>query len=304
MNATALSSTPVRRPAASPTVGPSLLEIDAAPFAEHFNRQPFLIGHRLCEHPLFAVDRLLALARTLPPCSIEYNAGELPIAIEHERTPMNGLSAEETIRRIADCKSWLVLKDVEQDPDYGRLLLDCLDEVRPHSEPIASGMCGAHAYVFLTSPGSVTPYHIDPEHNFLLQIRGSKTIHLYDGRDRRLLPEEQLEHFYCDRGRNMPFESWHDEKSWVFELPAGTGLHFPVTYPHWVQNGGEVSISFSITFRTPDLDRRRGVYQANDWLRRRGWRPTPVGQSPWRDVAIYNALRVGRRLRRMFSRST
>ena len=276
------------------------LEFDAEEFRTNFNQEPFLISHHLCDHPLFQVDRILELSRTLPKQCIEYSAGDLPVSIEHDKTPMNGLSPEETIRRIEECKSWLVLKYVEQDPEYGTLLDECLDEVRPYSEAICPGMCSAQAFVFVTSPGSVTPYHVDPEHNFLLQIKGSKTIHLYDGRDRSLLTEEQLEHFYCDRGRNMEFDPAYDENSWVNELKAGHGLHFPVTYPHWVQNGPEVSISFSITFRTPDLDRRRTLYQINDSLRRRGMKPTPVGQRPWRDSLLFNSARVWRKMGRMF----
>jgi hypothetical protein len=297
-------SLPTILPLARPTPRPDrpLLEISAQKFATHFTREPFLIGHRLATHPLFQVERLLELSKRLPAKHLEYNAGQLPVSIDHAQTPMNGLSAEETIRRIAECKSWMVLKYVEQDAEYGELLEQCLAEVRPHSEPIAPGMCGAQAFIFLTSPGSVTPYHIDPEHNFLLQIRGSKTVHLYDGRDRNLLTEEQLENFYSDRGRNMQFQPWFDEKSWVNDLQPGYGLHFPVTYPHWVQNGNEVSISFSITFRTPDLDRRRSLYQWNAGLRQRGWKPSPVGQRPLRDTAVFNACRVWRRLKSLTGR--
>lgn len=280
----------------------SLLEIDAAKFAAKFTREPFLIGHRLCEHPLFQVERLLELARRLPAQSIEYNAGTIPMSIAHDQTPLNGLSAEETIRRIAECQSWMVLKYVEQDGEYGGLLADCLAEVRPHSEPIAPGMCGAQAFIFLTSPGSVTPYHIDPEHNFLLQVRGSKTVHLYDGRERSLLSEEHLEHFYCDRGRNIAHQPEYDEHAWTFDLQPGCGLHFPVTYPHWVRNGSDVSISFSITFRTPDLDRRRALYQMNAGLRQRGWCPSPVGKRPWRDALLFNSFRAWRRMQGLFGR--
>jgi hypothetical protein len=77
------------------------------------------------------------------------------------------------------------------------------------------------------------------------------------------------------------------------------GLHFPFTFPHWVQNGPSVSISFSITFRTPDLERRAMVYNVNAWLRRWGLRPTPPGQSRWRDALKHIALRMGRRTRRL-----
>ena len=115
--------------------------------------------------------------------NFEYNAGTLPVNQDQRLTPRNGLSVDETIRRIEECKSWMVLKHVENDPTYRELLYDCLAEVKPLSERIVPGMREAYAYIFLTSPGSVTPYHMDPEHNFLLQIRGSKTVHLFDGRD-------------------------------------------------------------------------------------------------------------------------
>jgi hypothetical protein len=282
--------------AVAPAPFTSRLQFDAGRFAANFNQRPFLNSHSLCDHPLFEIDRLLQLAQTLPEECIEYNAGELPVSIEHAQTPRNGLSSAETIRRIAECKSWLVLKYVDRDPVYRALLDECLAEIREHSEAIAPGMCRGQAFIFITSPGSVTPLHVDPEHNFLLQIRGSKTVHLYDGTDRELVTERQLEHFYCDRGRNMEHKDWYESKSWTFDLPAGAGLHFPVTFPHWVQNGNEVSVSFSITFRTPDLDRRRALYRMNDRLRRWKLSPSPVGAKPWRDSLLFTAARAGRKL--------
>ena len=274
----------------------SLLGIEPAPFSQNFTQVPFFIKHSLSQHPLFQVERLLKLAQDLPQSCIEYNAGQIPKSIEHEQTPANGLSPEETIRRIAECKSWLVLKHVQRDPAYRDLLDECMAEIAEHSEAIAPGMCSPQAFIFLTSPGSVTPIHIDPEHNFLLQIRGSKIVHLYDGRDRKLLPETQLEHFYCDRGRNMEYHDWFEEKGWTFDLQPGAGLHFPVTYPHWVKNADEVSISFSITFRTPDLDRRRAMYQINDRLRKWKLSPAPVGKRPLRDALLFNGYRALRRV--------
>ena len=275
----------------------SHLSIDAAEFAAKFSREPFLIGHALAEHPLFQLDRLVKLCGDLPAENVEYNAGEVPVHLpDHGLTPANGLSPEETVRRIAECRSWLVMKYVEADPEYAALLEECLAEVREHSEAVAPGMTRPQAFIFVTSPGSVTPYHIDPEHNFLLQVRGPKHVRMFDGRDRSILSEENLEHFYSDRGRNLPFDDAWEEGCWKYTLQPGQGLHFPVTYPHYVQNGDEVSVSFSITFRTPDLDRRRGLYQINDAIRRRGKTPPPVGSRPVRDALRWNLRRVGRKL--------
>ncbi|MBR9802066.1 transcription factor [bacterium] len=271
-------------------------------FRSHFSREPFLIQHTLNDHPLFQMDRLLELVKSLPEKSIEYNAGKIPVSVSHDQTPRNGLSAEETVRRIAECESWLVLKYIEQDPAYAELLEQCLAQVRPLSEPIAPGMMKPHAFVFITSPGSVTPLHVDPEHNFLLQIRGQKTVRMFDGNNPDFVTHEELENFYCDRGRNLVLKEENRDRGWKFQLPAGQGLHFPVTFPHWVENSDEISISFSITFRTPDLDRRRALYRTNDRLRKMGLNPKPPGRNRLRDNACYHAFRACRKIETLLGR--
>src|SRR5581483_8196770 len=105
---------PLRAPA-------TLLSVDPERFCADFDRRPFQIHHRLCDHPLFALPRLVELAQRLPAAQVEYNAGNLPINQDPTRTPQNGLSVEETIQRIEDCRSWLVLKFVETDPEYREL---------------------------------------------------------------------------------------------------------------------------------------------------------------------------------------
>ncbi len=289
---------------AKPQVPSTLLKFSPVEFEQKFSQEPFLIEHSLCDHPLFKMERILELVKTLPESCIEYNAGKIPISIELDQTPRNGLSPEETIRRIEQCQSWIVLKYVEKDPEFKALLDQCLAELRPYTEAIAPGMTQAQAFVFVTSPGSVTPYHIDPEHNFLLQIRGSKEVHQLDGRDRAIVSEQELERFYTDKGRNLKLSPDNELAGWTFDLQAGHGLHFPVTFPHWVKNGAAVSVSFSITFRTPDLDRRRANYQINAGLRERGYSPWPVGKSSLRDAVMYNGFRVLRKLSSLFGKKS
>jgi hypothetical protein len=285
------------------TTAAPLVDLDPDSFCAHYPREPFMVRHHLCDHPLFTLSALVELSRRLPEKHIEYNAGNLAVNTDPAKTPRNGLSVEETIRRIEECNSWMVLKYVEQDPPYGELLRRCLDEVAVLSDAKTPGMCRAEAFVFISSPGSVTPYHMDPEHNFLLQIRGPKTVHLFDPEDRSLLSEQELERFYCGAHRNMVFKEHYQQKARTFHLSPGDGLHFPVTAPHWVQNGPEVSVSFSITFRTRDLERRSAVYAFNDGLRRRGVTPAPFGRSPWRDALKYNMYRAWLRARKLFGKA-
>ena len=191
----------------------------------------------------------------------------------------------------------MVLKNIEQDADYRDLLFRCLGEIEERNHPYCRGICHREGFIFISSPGSVTPYHMDPECNFLLQIRGKKQLSLFDGNERSILTEEELERFYAGAHRNLKFADEFQAKAQVFEMEPGDGLHFPVTWPHWVGVHDEVSISFSITFRTRATERRETLYQVNHSLRGRGWRPTPVGASRLRDTVKFNGYRLLRRIR-------
>lgn len=281
-----------------------LLHINPQIFRECFDRKPFQIGHQLVGNPLFDLSRLIRLSQTLPEANVEYNAGNIPINMGYDSSPRNGLSAEETIRRIAECKSWMVLKYVEHDADYRALLHECLAEVERHSEAIRPGMCLAQGFIFVSSPGSVTPYHMDPEHNFLLQLQGSKQIHLFDARDRTILSEEELERHYGGAHRNLVYRDELQTKGWRFDLKPGFGLHFPTSAPHYVRNGPEVSISFSITFRTPDIERRGDAHNFNAFMRSYGIQPVPVGRHPLGDHLKCIAVRAGRKVHRVLGRSS
>jgi hypothetical protein len=272
------------------------LQFDEAQFKATFPRQPFLLKHALCGHPLFSLESLVELSKRLPPSKVEYNAGTIDIDMHNKLTPQTGLSVEETIRRIETCRSWMVLKNVEADPTYRALLNACLGDVAHLSEPLTPGMRRHEGYIFISSPGSRTPYHMDGEHNFLLQLTGSKTVHMWDSTDRSLLSEQEIEANYTGGHRNLSYQDAFAAKAQVFDLTPGNGLHFPVNAPHWVQNGPEVSVSFSVTFRTPAIDKRALLYAANGRLRGWGLNPTPVGQSSLRDVLLHNTVRGLRKL--------
>lgn len=269
----------------------SAIFIDTSAVQGKFPWRGFMIQHGLSQHELFTLPNLLALSRYLPENKVEYNAGDLPVGQDPRKTPHNGLSIQETIARIETCRSWMVLKNVEQHPDYHQLLDAVLDEIDPLvNQPLgkhALKHCGdREAFIFISSAGSVTPFHIDPEHNFLLQIRGEKTMRQWDWRDRSLLPDASIERTYLGDyvHRNLEYQDTFAEKAEVYTLKPGDGVYVPVHAPHWVANGAEVSISFSITFRSDYSRRNARLYHANARLRRSGFNPAPVGKSPFRDT--------------------
>ncbi len=278
------------------------LQLEPALFTAAFPHQPFLVKHALCGNPLFSLESLVALSTRLPSAKVEYNVGTIDIDMHDKLTPQNGLSVQETIRRIETCRSWMVLKNVETDPTYRALLDACLTDVAHFSERLTPGMRRHEGYIFVSSPGSRTPYHMDGEHNFLLQLTGSKKVYMWDGTDRSVLTEKEIESNYGGGHRNLNYQDAFEAKSQVFDLTPGLGLHFPVNAPHWVQNGPEVSVSFSVTFRTPAIDKRALLYAANGRLRSWGLSPKPVGESGVRDALLHNTVRGLRKLRSLAGR--
>jgi hypothetical protein len=277
-------------------------ELNLESFREKFPHEPFTVKHNLVGHPLFSIERLMELAKRLPESDVEYNAGNIPVDMGDQLSPRTGLSAEETIRRIQECRSWMVLKYVENDPEYRCLLDQCLDEIKELSEAVLPGMHQREGFIFLTSPNSITPYHLDPEHNFLLQVRGRKQVNIFDPRRTEVITEAEIERGLFGKIRNLAYRDEFQTKGQLFELDPGMGLHFPLIAPHWVKNLDQVSISFSITFRSRESERRATVHQFNARLRARGFKPTPVGRLRALDNFKYQSARVVRRLERAVGR--
>jgi cupin-like protein len=277
-----------------------LLEFEAEEFRRKFNRQAFLVRHNLSRHPLLELQNLVELSRRLPAEHVQYNSGTLAVTEDLDHAPQTGLSVQQTIERIEECRSWMVLKYIENDPQYRELLLTCLREVKAHSEALDPGMCDEHGFIFITSPNSVTPCHIDPEINCLLQIRGSKTMSVFDPLDREMVSEEQLENFFArENFASVNYRDSLQARAFEAQLGPGVGVHCPVTAPHWVKNGPDVSISFSITFRTLATQRRSRVYQMNARMRSAGLKPAPVGKSRLRDAAKHSVWRTLSALKRV-----
>jgi hypothetical protein len=267
------------------------LIVDTEAFKSYYPESPFEIGHNLTNHPLFEVPRLLELLKVLPDHKISYFTGKVGVNEDKKKAPPTGLTAEETIRQIQDCESWLVLKNVELDAEYRRLVEDCLNEVAPMARTVSEGVRQFEGWIFLTSPQSLTPYHLDPEHNFLLQIRGEKILHVFDPADREILSEEELENYYAQFTTvgKLEFDDKYQDKVLTYTLRPGNGVFLPVCAPHWLKVKDDISISFSITFYTEDVYRRARLYRFNSKLRSLGLRPSPYGKSSWRD-ATKNAL--------------
>ena len=271
-----------------------LLDIDRAAFDANFAVSPYLMSHSLTDHPLLTVERIAELADALPADKVEHNIGKVPALLPSGEAPRVDSSPGEIARGIETNGCWMVIKNIEDDPEYARLLNDTLDEVMPLVVAAEGGMQGREGFIFLSAPDSTTPAHIDPEHNFLLQARGTKTMEVgnFPDPDSR---QRELERYYTGGHRNI---GWMFEESREFPLEPGDGIYVPVHQPHLVRNGPAVSVSLSITWQTPRTVTSQKVHVANARLRKLGLSPGAPGANAGSDRAKALATRVAQRLGR------
>ncbi len=263
---------------------PAVLDGEARLFRENFNRTSFPFAHHLAGHPLFELPRLLELSKTLPESDIYYDAGDIRVGQRRDQTPRTQLSVAQLIDRIENAGAWILLKRANRDPRYAVILDQALAE--------AGGLVGARfpkkmrmrsAVILITSPNRVTSYHIDPDCNFLCQIRGKKVLHVFDRYDREVLPEEEIERFWAVDKNAAVYKEKYQARARSYSLKPGVGVHMPVNAPHWVQNSDNISVTVAMIFQYPESV-LGNIYRWNYYLRKAGVRPLAPGRSKVRDA--------------------
>lgn len=253
------------------------------------------VTHRLADHPLLQIDALVELGkrqqarRLVRTHSADATAGSS--FADAPRLHPNERSAEDTLAGIAEAKAWMSLLNVQADPVYRRLVDEVLEDVRPVVEARDPAMCYRAGWIFVSSPGAVTPFHIDHEHNVILQIRGTKRLYTWDPFDREVVSEHAQELFHDQHSREKVL--WNEsfrKRARIFDLVPGLGGYMPSTTPHLVENGDAPSITVSFTYYTDSTRRRELLYRGNARLRRLGLDPRPVGSSPLRDEVAAKVL--------------
>jgi len=256
----------------------------SAEFTSSVDREPFLFKHNLSGHELFsrqALKRLIEQIGALPPKNpktgrtvtrgffIMKDAGNLEWGTPEFQAALNRAYDD-----IDLCGARIKLSSIHQIDSYAEILAECVTDLS-----VATGVnftrrfSRAIATLFITSPGEFTPYHIDQEVNFLLQIAGQKEVNVFDGSNRSVVTPMQLEGFWT--GKHF-IEQKENATPKTFLLQPGTGVHHPSFFPHNVRVGGEMSVSLSLGFQRARFTEAE-VSLLNAYLRKIGLRPTPPG---------------------------
>lgn len=258
-----------------------------ADFAASYPEGPHKLSHDLERHPLLELELLAQLGEHLPPTSVEFNRGDLPVGI-NGKPEATGLTIGQTIRSIAKANSWAVLKNIEQEPTYRALLEDLLSELRPLIEPRTGKMLKLQGFIFISSPYAVTPYHFDPEHNILLQLRGQKVMTMFPAGSSRFAADQVHETYHRGGARELSWQDDYANEGIPFSVEPGEAVYVPVMAPHHVKNGPEPSISLSITWRSEWSFAEADARAFNGLIRKWGFKP----QAPqrWPATNFYKSM--------------
>ena len=270
-------------------------------FDDAFPGRPVEFIHDLDHDDRLTLASVADLADRLPRRSVIADTAAQPLLVPQGGPPRGALERPgDVIRDLRTANAWLTLLNVEADPGMADLM-------NTHLDQLEAGMIASHgnkrgkmyrrvAFVFVSSPNSVTPVHYDIEYSVLMQVSGTKTVSI--GR----FESEAVRRHEIDRywdGSHGRIEALPPEIA-TYTLTPGRGVYLPPGTPHWVHNGPNISLSVTLTYFTAATVRENRIEDLNSVLRRLHLHPREPGRSATADTAKVCAMEVlalGRRLK-------
>jgi len=257
------------------------------------DRATFKCRHKLLGHPALELSNLAKVIPALPAKQVMYSVRQLSTAADFEKTfsqrPLES-SIEETLENIRTSDSYVMIQRPEADPSFKDLLRQLTDDVEQlmRKRGVGGAALNPHLYLFLASPNSVTPFHLDRYSTFLLQFRGTKTVSVFPQWDESVVKAQRLEEYVAYHNTKLHWSDDMNALGVAHHFAPGEAVHIPFAAGHHVKNGpSDVSISMSIIFNTPESKRWHQALNFNYAARRRlarvGLSVKPVGNSAMRD---------------------
>jgi hypothetical protein len=254
--------------------------------------QPF--KHTLTEHPLLQTPQLVELGKRCRGTTRWYAfSSDVTAGTDFDDASQlypTSKSAVDSLRDISNAKAWVLLRHIQADPVYRELVDEVINPMRPLIERKDPGLYYRAGWIFNASPNTATPFHIDRSHVFLFQIRGTKTVYVWDAEDTKVCSDRARDCFHMrhDLSRTVWDESFR-ERAHVFRLSPGTGVYMPLTSPHMVETSDEASTTISFTYNTDATRRHARVHVMREMLCKLGVNPPDVGMNRMFDHAAFAA---------------
>ena len=245
------------------------------------------LHHNYTEHPLLSLSSLAELADRL----YKKNTGQVKFLSKGTKldSDFNTLtesqdhkSISEVFDNIANPGSWIALYAIQSEPEYRQLVWEIVNSVEGKWKNLDPGVFFVDGYIFISSPPSVTPFHIDRENNFLLQVAGKKRFGVWHPTENKVISEEAIEDWIVDSSlARVKYRPEYQKYAAVDDvLEAGQGIYMPSTAPHMTHAEADLatpdspySITIGVVFYTRNTRKLAYIYAMNKVLRKIGLVP-------------------------------
>ena len=232
--------------------------------------------HKLANHPLLQMDEIRKLVKRIPKDGLFYSAGIKPESaiIGDWHTHPGKHPLDHAIDNMENADAYMYILGPEVDPQFHTLYLEIQADLEEFCRRNGYRLTDSRLGLFISSPRAIAPHHIDEQHTFIAQIRGSKTMYQWPAGNAEVTTPKELETFFAGVTRKLAIKKEQEHLRTAFDMKPGNGVYIPFAAPHSVINGDEVSISLSIIFNTATTKKLQHIHRANHALR------TWLGRAP------------------------
>lgn len=245
-------------------------------FASLFGKHPLCLKHNLHLSPLFTDEALELLLERADRADYHVNWAQGGRRREGE---LGDLSGKDILDAVRKGNIWINLRAPHRaDPAYSALL----DAIYEDFEARVPGLktYKRNLTILISSPKVQVRYHIDVPGQALWQVRGKKRVYLYPASE-PFLTEVMREKVVLNElhETDVVYEDWFDDHALVKDLEPGEMLHWPLNFPHRVNNHDCLNVSVTTEHWTDALRNQYAVTFANGLMRKVGLSPSrPQGR--------------------------
>ncbi len=243
--------------------------------------QPLAARHCLSEMDLFSDEALIDMLDRYPRNRLQaWTMGTDALRREDwQAVDTTGVSGTDLLAAVKSGRLWYNILRLDL---FDKRYRDIVDQLYSEMAVASPGFkpVSTVGTLLLSSPNAMVYYHADGPPTTLFHVRGHKRMWIYPMKEPFVSQYLLEEIFGSAMDEEIPYSPDFDKSADVYDLGPGDLVWWPQNAPHRIENLDTLNVSLSTRYHTEDSERRKLVYNANRFFRRRlGFRRLSVNES-------------------------
>lgn len=253
--------------------------------------------HRVHEMDLFSDDALIDLLDRYPRNRLQaWTMGTDPLHREDwHAVDTTGVAGKDLLEAVKHGRLWYNILRLDLFDSQYREIVDQLYSEMAAASPGFKPL-SAVGTLLLSSPNAMVYYHADGPPTTLFHLRGRKRIWIYPLEERFVSQHDLEEIFGSAMDEEVSYFPEFDNHAAAYDLDPGDLVWWPQNAPHRIENMDDLNVSLSTRYQTEESERRKLVYNANRFFRKKcGFRHLAVRENGLRPSIKCLAYQLCRR---------